>query len=77
MHDVTPSTAQESVTAQVDMKLAGTRFQLTLAVPTTPVPPRAILPALQTVRDAAGFLQWIVVGEESPVPCCTTLCVVL
>jgi len=54
MHDVTPSTAQESVTPQVDMKLAGTRVHLTLTVPMAPVPPGAILPVLQTLSEAVG-----------------------
>jgi Fe-S-cluster containining protein len=54
MDDKTPSAAPESLTAQVDMKIAGTRVQLTLTVPTAPVPPGAILPVLQTLSEAVG-----------------------
>jgi Fe-S-cluster containining protein len=54
MDDKTPSTAPESATAQVDMKIAGTRLQLTITVPTASVPPGAILPVFQTLSEAVG-----------------------
>lgn len=52
MADTTPSDAQDFVTAQVDLQVAGTRVQFALTVPTAPVPPGAILPVFQTLSAA-------------------------
>jgi Fe-S-cluster containining protein len=62
MDDTTRSAAQESVTARVDMKIVETRVELTLTVPTAPVPPGVILPVLQTlsetlIADVSGQLE--------------------
>src|SRR5208337_4130908 len=52
MAETTPSDAQDFVTAQVDLQVAGTRVQFALTVPTAPVPPGAILPVFQTLSEA-------------------------
>ena len=52
MADATPSDAQDFVTAQMDLRVAGTRVQFALTVPTAPVPPGAILPVFQTLSEA-------------------------
>jgi len=52
MAETTPSDAQDFVTAQVDLQVAGTRVQFALTVPTAPVSPGAILPVFQTLSEA-------------------------
>src|SRR4051812_40988660 len=41
-----------SVTAQVEMDLAGTQVQFTLTVPRAPVPPGSLLPILHVLSEA-------------------------
>ena len=52
MSDSAQPLEPEYVTAQVDMKLAGTQVQFTLTVPQAPVPPSSLLPILHTLSDA-------------------------
>ena len=46
------SVAPEYLTANVGLKLAGERFELSVTVPTGPVPASSILPILHTLSGA-------------------------
>jgi Fe-S-cluster containining protein len=50
--ETTLQAAEDFVTAQVDMKIAGTPVQIEVTVPTAPVPPGAILPVFRVLSAA-------------------------
>jgi Fe-S-cluster containining protein len=64
----------ESVTAEVALKVAGIDVQLTLTVPTAPVPPVAILPVLQRLSGAVEAEAVAAVGSSGRQITCRAGC---